>query len=543
MSACFSPHPIFGSGVTTTIVASGEPTSVHKALEIPEVLGFVYDELAQENKQGTLASMAQVCRQFTEPALDMIWRKLVGLTPLLSVLPGVRCARMIVLVTCENSDPDGWHLFDTYASRVREFTQIPNVTNLQILHILIHERTKTQSIFPNLRILNPVYISDFTSPHFLEHIIPPSLSFLEVITANKQPGNMDYKADMIRRMFDILAIHNETEVSESSQLQHLRLYDVMPSSHLDKLLSLRQLRVLYLWGITPESVEGIDYLECLSTLPYLCNLGFSLQENEVFRSVPQDGFPSLKKLVIQSNALSLQSFVAALPPDRLTSISISDSISDWTSSALGPREVRTRLEEWRACFAALVKHSGAFTTLNITLCNTNSYLGDLLAVDLRLMSVIEPLLELRALQSFELAGFIKTPYSDADIRDFATAWPKIEHMALPPPLAEIEQPTFMSLKFFSRYCQHLGKLSIGLDAKHCEPTIISEQSKYLESDVVPSSIAHPLQKLHVCDSYLTGENVPWLVGQLREWFPNLKRVTAAQSPEVAAEVSAALLQL
>ncbi|KAF8225578.1 hypothetical protein L208DRAFT_420481 [Tricholoma matsutake] len=99
MSACFSPHPIFGSGVTTTIVASGEPTSVHKALEIPEVLGFVYDELAQENKQGTLASMAQVCRQFTEPALDMIWRKLVGLTPLLSVLPGVRCARMIVCTT------------------------------------------------------------------------------------------------------------------------------------------------------------------------------------------------------------------------------------------------------------------------------------------------------------------------------------------------------------------------------------------------------------------------------------------------------------
>ena len=94
-----SPYPISGPITPRNIITSGDPTSVHTALEIPDILRSVYKELAQENKKRSLLSMAQVCRAFTESALDGIWRSLVGVTPLLSVLPIGRANGMIVCIT------------------------------------------------------------------------------------------------------------------------------------------------------------------------------------------------------------------------------------------------------------------------------------------------------------------------------------------------------------------------------------------------------------------------------------------------------------
>jgi hypothetical protein len=74
---------------TTTIIPAEDrgATSVHKALEVSEILGHVCQQLEWEDQKGTLASMAQVCRAFTEQALDELWRNLVGLVPLLLVMP------------------------------------------------------------------------------------------------------------------------------------------------------------------------------------------------------------------------------------------------------------------------------------------------------------------------------------------------------------------------------------------------------------------------------------------------------------------------
>jgi hypothetical protein len=69
-------------------VASKGRTVSHQALEIPEIIRMVFEELELENSKRTLTSAAQVCRLFTEPAMDMVWRHLdVGIVPLLSILP------------------------------------------------------------------------------------------------------------------------------------------------------------------------------------------------------------------------------------------------------------------------------------------------------------------------------------------------------------------------------------------------------------------------------------------------------------------------
>jgi hypothetical protein len=69
-------------------VASKGRTVFHQALEIPEIIRMVFEELELESSKRTLTSAAQVCRFFKEPAMDMVWRHLdVGIVPLLSILP------------------------------------------------------------------------------------------------------------------------------------------------------------------------------------------------------------------------------------------------------------------------------------------------------------------------------------------------------------------------------------------------------------------------------------------------------------------------
>jgi hypothetical protein len=81
------PLPNFSDTAAIIPVGRRGPTSVHRALEIPEIRGQVFELLEWDDKKRTLAVMARVCRMFTEQALDALWRKLIGLKPLLALLP------------------------------------------------------------------------------------------------------------------------------------------------------------------------------------------------------------------------------------------------------------------------------------------------------------------------------------------------------------------------------------------------------------------------------------------------------------------------
>jgi hypothetical protein len=455
-------------------------------------------------------------------------------------------------------EDNAWHRFEIYANRVRKFKQVEDVMNLNILRIIMNnEMLKSHCIFPKLQTLDTFHINDWTPIILIERIIPPSLRFLQVIS-REGSRKLDHQADIVGKMLSILTTpshpsssdsYDDTQhnANQSAELQFLALHAIMPSSHLDKLVSLRQLRFLFLtMGVTPEHIGQIDYLQHLSTLPHLHDLGLTLQSNELFRSVLHDGFPSLERLTIQSETPSLQHLLYALPPSRLKDVKIYDVVYDWSSTVTGSAEVRARLEGWNEGFGALVRQAETLTAVHITLHSNTASPEDMkeCAMRYRLMSLIRPLLQCRALQTVELEGFLKMPYSDADIHDIAVAWPEIKRLVLPQPLVEVDQPTLMALKLLLRLCHHLQKLSVELDMVNSgitDEVTLAEQFKHLDMDNVPK-IVHPLKKLDVCESVLRKEDVPWLVGQLHNWFPNLKYVTAtaAQNQEAAMEITAAL---
>ena len=66
---------------------------VHRCLLVPELFGLVCGVLMHDYKTGpiqrsaTLASLARTCRAFEGPALDVLWREIEGLRPLLCTMP------------------------------------------------------------------------------------------------------------------------------------------------------------------------------------------------------------------------------------------------------------------------------------------------------------------------------------------------------------------------------------------------------------------------------------------------------------------------
>jgi hypothetical protein len=61
-------------------------TATHKALQIVEILKLVFDYLDHDR---TLSAVAVACKVFKNPALDILWRDMDDLLPLLalSILP------------------------------------------------------------------------------------------------------------------------------------------------------------------------------------------------------------------------------------------------------------------------------------------------------------------------------------------------------------------------------------------------------------------------------------------------------------------------
>ena len=447
----------------------------------------------------------------------------------------------------ENSNRYAWERFYFYTDRVYEFTEIQDFVDYQILGLLINaSKAKKRCIFPNLQFLNNLHIYEFSPPILFERLIAPSLRFLQVIVQGPPMNDSNHwkPDDILCKVFDILTIpsHDGSDANQSAQLQHLELSATpLPSSCLDQLASLRQLRILHLKkGVTPEYIEGVDYLRRLSTLPYLHDLCLAVEEDEYFHRVPQDGFPSLERLVLQGKPSSLQSLLRALPSNRLKVIGIYDVVNSWAPLIPGAEELRICLQEWCACFGELAQQAGTLTALYIRVHSDAAKPDDAkaCAADLPMMSILKPLLELRKLQVVELAGFMQLPYSDVDVRDIAVAWPEIQHMAFPPPFAEVMQPSLMSLRLLSRFCPNLHSLSIWLDLN--AETDVEPNSELLQQlNTLPVVTNHALMVLNVNESYLRKEDVTTLANQLGDWFPLLRNVVASQS-EVAAEISMAL---
>ena len=254
------------------------------------------------------------------------------------------------------TDENIWRQFDKYALRVHRFTHrccdSPNYhEDIPPIHpsvYLLLARTK-RYLFPNLRTLRAA-TDQYTTP--IELIFCITHTF-ELAPSNERYGLTD-ATYAVGTTLDMLTTANGD--MPSVHIHYLELRAVVPVESFDKLLSLTKLRSLRVNGINWEHKDSddvaSDYILHLSKLPHLQDLLLSIQEGEAFLPAYNDGFPSLKRLTIQSSGPSLESFFSAL--------------LKWNTRVSGLAELRSRLEAWSARFAALERQAKTLASLRIT---------------------------------------------------------------------------------------------------------------------------------------------------------------------------------
>lgn len=62
---------------------------MHRCLFILDVLGIIFNEIFEDSESGpeTMAALARTCQDFQDTALDILWKEVPDLVPLLKCLP------------------------------------------------------------------------------------------------------------------------------------------------------------------------------------------------------------------------------------------------------------------------------------------------------------------------------------------------------------------------------------------------------------------------------------------------------------------------
>lgn len=192
MSSTTSSHHPYAVYYQTMLPLLREPEVLKKVLEsILEVPGG----------KRMLSRVARTCRALSEPALNMLWKELDSLVPLLGLFPGsvLKKARKPGLGMQRVPKPDEWKKVIKYGERVRRLTYTESAGNINatIFPILEQHRPRTY-ILPNLLTL----VWRVETPPALDRaalFLDPELQHLVLEIGTRVPQLELFLADLSRR--------------------------------------------------------------------------------------------------------------------------------------------------------------------------------------------------------------------------------------------------------------------------------------------------------------------------------------------------------
>ncbi|KAF9065922.1 hypothetical protein BDP27DRAFT_1365997 [Rhodocollybia butyracea] len=428
-------------------------------------------------------SLGLASQMFLEPALDVLWKRICGMEPLLSVLPEttlVNGQKMFLRPIA----PSSWDRLQFYTSRVREFDDWERFKKQSVHDSVYAYLGQEKPIFPNLRMLR-----------LTGHRLCNSDSFAFFLNTGLQAvlwlcDPLESPVDAGSNLGPSLALL----VSKSPGLMSLTLsqYTYSGLSHsLSCLRDLEKLSVIFLPHLEMDSIQAIALLPKLTDLHLALPAGILVHYTGV-----ESGFPSLTKIWLSGSTFDLREFLAVARPKALRNLTI-----DWNFEPIANQSPL-------ADIAAITHFLPFFPSLRKLEMNGDALSS--LTKDLdeqQLWSIFEPLLELKRLEN--LFYNIPLPVSDQKTVRIACAWPNLRDLYLDSPggLSSLE-----SLVHFARHCPDLESLYYPIQLR---PTI--------PSTIPPTLSPHPLHTFET-----RGEanvmNAPAIALGLHQIFPNLVTV-------------------
>ncbi|KAG5650157.1 hypothetical protein H0H81_000512 [Sphagnurus paluster] len=415
-----------------------------RALVIPELLDMVFQYLDDASN----ASNARVCKQWSELALDTLWKEVTEPYHLFSLLAPMTCSAGEYSFTRPLESND-WRRFDRYRRRVRTLYYHTSEAEYILHPSTFDDLARTRTSFDILPCL-----------HTLKWHARIALCVLFMHRHIRTFAVMLPSSSSLGSLFDQVAARMPA-ITHLDLRMSLSMRAIEP--HTTTLLaSLTKLTKITL----PRFCLTTALAEHLSRLPHLESIEFQYLD-EQGRGDPADvldfspvltqgAFPALSDLnttITYTHAARF--FTASFAPTALTSLYLDSTLIE---SPTATRALTTVLAE--SC--QLLKSLALVSLVDAsTVLSTPPDPDTCLAIaDLR------PLFRCTRLTSLEVVHHAPLRLSLADVEELARAWPAIETLLLntEPAYLASAHLTLHALVPFARHCPSLRVLGLFLDA-------------------------------------------------------------------------------
>ncbi|TFK66953.1 hypothetical protein BDN72DRAFT_899368 [Pluteus cervinus] len=438
------PHdPIPTNPMTTSVLDPPSLTAAQTALRILEIgIDFLW---------------ALACKPFEEPTLDLLWRIMESVLPVLRLIPGFKEIHND-MVLIGSTDEESCPRFHAYRRRIQsldiyamgldaDFVRLHTSAIIRLSHL-------PGGFMPSLRSLK-IRADDSTSIAFEKSILllPCLLQSIQLQSLSLMLyPTLDIDDQGLGPLTTIL-------VNSNPNLRVLKLYGRLPFEYASALTGWRNLQSLAL-GLSADSWT-FETIKALCTLTDLVELKLDMGETTSITNLGElpTSFPNLTKLILAGRLPLVNQFLEIPPVTNLQSISIRRMRTDLDEQ--GSRLAReAECTEWKVCCQKLAR----FTSLRELSLDWNILRssGAPILYSVGALTIIEPLLTLRTLETLSLKSLQPfLPFFDNDIDRMATAWPNIRVLHLGHVLAPPNgRPTFAALETLAAKCPNLNRLTI-----------------------------------------------------------------------------------
>ncbi|OAX39712.1 hypothetical protein K503DRAFT_865212 [Rhizopogon vinicolor AM-OR11-026] len=430
----------------------------------------------------TIAALARTCRAFKEPALDVLWKNIDGIKPLISCLP-----QGVVGKTAEGKlalgrplFADEWKLFEQYACRVHSFTIEGSQLN-QISDEVVQAFVSTPSsgLLPNLRRLKWQDDRDRFVP-LLRILLVPTIRSLTLrgyqstrwdpsFTKLALLASIGARYPSVREFSCTFGSEGKSDVVSKAvcdwhELVHLQT-GVLNTQALAHLASLPSL----------ESLSFMSYDLAADTQPQSVPI-FTSKLDAVSITVPSHSHLNQCLRDIRFRSCRIVSFKLYIDRGRR-----------------GPFDPSNLIISFSECFSPvleqLIVETGDETYDEVLDSQRFAFSFD----------VIAPLLQFSRLTVLDLTWFCSLDVDDEALKYMAQAWPQLEELYFGrgpcyPPVLTSTSRTFTALVHLIKHCRHLHRIqmrfaacSIDTDIEPFSTTTANENLTFLDVGISPIS--------------------------------------------------------
>ncbi|KAG1847611.1 hypothetical protein F4604DRAFT_162400 [Suillus subluteus] len=428
---------------------------MHLCLLPPEILlqifsiGEFYQPICS---RATLASLARTCRTLKEPALDILWKNIVGFKPLIACLPEcVTNTDIRARLTLERPPLDGeCRLLGRYTQRIRSLTVFYEHIDDQIMQAFISVPSPTP-LLPNLRnlcwwddrecffpLLCTLFGSTITSVRLDFTTRAPSFAKSALV------------ASIGDRCLSIQELH--CEYGGDSQESSDAICE-----------ALRGLRELFRLGIGVFNAQTMLRLASLSSLKFLSlNLRTYNFHHTHSHSTPTSSSQFEEVYITSPSCFVLTHCLRNIRFLSCRSVNLSIDYDDFIQP-YDPMEIPDLIISVSECFPpTLEKLHFNFAT------DLDNHTEDILA-DTRFalgFDVVAPMLSFSHLKYLDLDWICTSVIDDTSLKTMAQSWPLLEHFVfgsaprwlVPPSL------TFIGLVHLIHHCPLLRNIKMPFSA-------------------------------------------------------------------------------